>query len=102
MRAAFGIMILMTLCGIAFAEEGASRRIVIYGECCGSPYGICKKQLEVSEAIETVQLYFKERGYDIDVVDVRGRFMRIIVFKNGRPADVVIMDRKTGRIRSIY
>jgi hypothetical protein len=46
--------------------------------------------------------YYSERGYRVGTIYHKGRFIEAEIFKHNRRVDVVLFDRKTGRLRSIY
>lgn len=86
----------------AFAGDETPR--TPYGDYCPkcSKYGMCRKLLSVEDSREAIKGYFDEKGLDIGTMKVRGRFIQIKVLKNGETSDVILFDRKSGRIRSIY
>ena len=79
-------------------------KIVPYGDYCRdcSIYGSCKTQLEYGESIKAIKSHFEEMGLDVRIVKPRGRFVIVDIFRDGRPVDRIIFDRKTGRVRSVY
>ncbi|GAB4534854.1 MAG: hypothetical protein Fur0020_01790 [Thermodesulfovibrionia bacterium] len=46
--------------------------------------------------------YYHRKGFDIEIDRIEGRFIRAKIKERGRIVDVIIFDRKTGRMRSIY
>jgi hypothetical protein len=48
--------------------------------------------------------YYHKKGFRVELVRKRGRFIRAKVKEKekGKVVDVIIFDRRTGRIRSIY
>lgn len=81
-----------------------ARRITPYGDFCEncSKYGIGSRMVTPKEASEALESYFESRGLGIKNVIHRGRFMRADVTKGEEMVDRVILDRMTGRVRSIY
>lgn len=79
-----------------------------YGDYCpGSRrgwYGARKKVLTLREAETILTEYFSRYG-DMKIVNIRERkrfFIAEIRDKNDSIVDIVILDKRTGRIRSIY
>lgn len=79
-----------------------------YGDYCpGSRrgwYGARKKVLTLKEAEIILMEYFSRYG-DMKVVNIQERkrfFIAEIRDKNDSIVDIVILDKRTGRIRSIY
>jgi hypothetical protein len=87
--------------GVAYAQE-PRKSAVSYGDYCESLYGFCKKEMTLKEAANALRHYFARRGYDVIVVAHLGRFMKADVYKDQQKIDSIILDRKTGKMRSIY
>lgn len=81
--------------------EDSDRRIPPYGHSF-TVYGACRQQMRVHEAMQKVEDYFAEREMTIEMREIRGRFIRVNVFDNKEQVDSVIIDTKTGRMRSVY
>lgn len=75
-----------------------------YGDFCPKcgKYGTCKSQMSLKNAEEAIAEYYHEKGLKIDIEKAKGRFIKASVKDNGKVVDVIIFDRRTGRIRSIY
>lgn len=84
-----------------FAEE---RGTTPYGDYCRecSHYGVCKEALPPGEAVKAIDNYYRERGFNVGSVQHKGRFIEAEIYKNSRQVDKVLLDRKSGRLRSIY
>lgn len=80
------------------------RGVTPYGDYCKdcAIYGVCKDILSTKEALHALNNYYEERGYRVGNVFQKGRFIEAEIYKNDRPVDKVLFDRKTGRLRSIY
>ncbi len=80
------------------------RPVTPYGDFCPrcSHYGICDKPLSPQDAEKAMIDYYKKKGLDVEIENVRGRFIRAKVKDENDIVDVIIFDRHTGRIRSIY
>ncbi len=86
----------------SFTEAG--HRGTPYGDFCDKcgKYGVCKNFLTVEESSEAVKSYFDDKEIDIGNVRGKGRFLKIELIKDEELYDVILFDRKTGRIRSTY
>lgn len=68
---------------------------------CGE-YGYCGKPPTQEEAANALKSYFEKRGLRVMVLKQKGRFFEVEVYRNGTLVDRVLLDLRTGRIRSIY
>jgi hypothetical protein len=82
----------------------AEKPITPYGDFCSrmSHYGTSKHMRSFKQSEQALKHYFKSKGLDVEIITSKGRFIKANVKKNGKTADTIIFDRRTGRIRSIY
>jgi hypothetical protein len=82
----------------------AQSDITPYGVSCPrcGEYGYCKKPLTYQEAVKAFKSYYEEKGFKVVTTEHRGRFIEADIYRDEKIVDKVILDRKTGRIRSIY
>ena len=75
-----------------------------YGDFCPrcSEYGNCKSNMSHDEAKEALISYYQKKGLGVELEKKRGRFIRVKVKDRNKVVDIIIFDRRTGRIRSIY
>jgi hypothetical protein len=81
-----------------------------YGHFCpqrkwGGPYGVRKPVATVDEARQVIEQYFGVRRMSVTVGKIEERkwfFLAEILDKDGTVVDETIVDRRTGRIRSIH
>jgi hypothetical protein len=81
-----------------------------YGQFCphrrwGGPYGVRKPVGTVDEARQVIEQYFAFRQRAVAVGKIEERkwfFLAEILDQNGSVVDETIVDKRTGRIRSIY
>ncbi len=81
-----------------------------YGRPCpgprgGGPYGQRKVMKTAEEAKQAIEAYFADSGQAVQVTNVERKkwyFEADIAGPDGKLIDKVIIDRRTGRIRSIY
>ncbi len=94
------LLILMLIA--SFTEAG--HKGTPYGDFCDKcgKYGVCKDFISVEESGEAVKSYFDDTEIDIGNVQGKGRFLKIELIKDEELYDVILFDRKTGRIRSTY
>ncbi len=94
------LVVILVFFGIAYAQTPDTP----YGDFCPkcSKYGVCPELLSVEEAREAVESYFKGKGISVGKIRGHGRFLKIRLIKDNDLLDVILFDRKTGRIRSIY
>jgi hypothetical protein len=95
------ISIFVISSSIIYAEEGSKTMQSPYGEGL-TPYGVCKKPMKVHEAMHAMEQYFKKKGLTIEMLEHRGRFIYVNIYKGNKQVDRIILDRKTSRMRSIY
>jgi hypothetical protein len=83
------------------AEED---RITPYGDVCGDcgSYGTCKEMMTPDGAAHALTSHYREKGYSVGMIYHKGRFLETEIYRGHKQVDKVILDRKTGRIRSIY
>jgi len=82
----------------------SGKPVTPYGDFCRgcSQYGTCRDMMSPDEARKAMMEYYHKKGFDVEVIDTSGRFIKAKIKDRGRVVDVIIFDRKTGRIRSIY
>ncbi len=81
-----------------------------YGETCpgprgGGPYGARKAVTSADQAKQVIEAYFSASGRAVGTGTIEERrwfFMAEILDTDGTTIDKVIVDKRTGRIRSIY
>jgi hypothetical protein len=81
-----------------------------YGDYCpgrrwGGPYGMRRTVTTADEAKQVVERYYEARQKAVIVgriVERRWFFFAEILDQDGKVVDEIIVDKRTGRIRSIY
>ena len=86
----------------AFAED-VKENVTPFGATCRlcGEYGYCKKEAKHEEAVKALEKYYKENDMSVVVKKKEGRFMEAEVYKGDELVDKVVLDCKTGKIRSI-
>ncbi len=65
-------------------------------------YGYCKSTLTIEDAKKAITGYYNKKGLNAEIINIRGRFIKVKVKDKNNVVDIVIFDRRSGRIRSIY
>ena len=88
----------------AYAEINTQRGIAPYDDNCRlcGEYGYCSEQPTHKEAVNALRSYYEKRGLRVLVLKQKGRFLEAEVYNDGSIVDRVLLDLRTGRIRSIY
>lgn len=79
-----------------------------YGSFCprwGGPYGTRAPVQTADEAKQVIETFFSGQGQTISVGKMEERrwyFQAEVLDKSGRTVDLVIVDKRTGRLRSIH
>lgn len=83
---------------------GHEKPVTPYGDFCKrcSEYGNCKSIMSHEDAKKALIDYYHRKGLGVELEKKRGRFIRAKVRDKNRVVDVIIFDRRSGRIRSIY
>lgn len=85
-------------------EEEPEKGITPYGASCPlcGAYGYCSKQPTYKEAGNALKAYYEKKGLTVSVTKEEGRFVEADVSKGKEIVDRILLDCKTGKIRSIY
>ncbi len=96
------IILLITVETVQAFRTG--KTITPYGDACTrcSDYGTCKYTLSHEEAKKAMMDYYHKKGFVVELIHKRGRFIKAKVKDKKNVVDVIIFDRRTGRLRSIY
>lgn len=75
-----------------------------YGDYCPkcSEYGNCDTLMGHEDAKKAMLDYYHKKELSVEIEKKRGRFIRAKILNDNGVVDVIIFDRQTGRIRSIY
>lgn len=90
----------------AYGASGADKKkyITLYGDFCSrtSHYGMHHGILNNKQVEKALKHYFSDKDLDVEIVNLTGRFIKALVKDNDTVVDIVIFDRRSGRIRSVY
>lgn len=75
-----------------------------YGDFCPrcTQYGNCKTIMSHEDAKKAMLDYYRKKGLAVELERKKGRFIKAKIKRKNEVVDVIIFDRRTGRIRSIY
>ncbi len=75
-----------------------------YGASCArcGRYGTGKSMMNPEDAEKAIKHYYNKKGLKVKIENIKGQFIKARVKYKGRVVDVIIFDRRTGRIRSTY
>jgi len=81
-----------------------AKPVTPYGDYCPQcgKYGTCKDQMSQKDAESAMTEYYRKKGLRINIITIKGRFIKARITEKDDIVDVIIFDRRTGRIRSIY
>ena len=85
-------------------KEAQEKGITPYGVSCPlcGEYGYCKKEVKHEEAVRALEKYYKGKGMTVAITKKEGRFIEADIYKGKDIVDKVVLDCKTGKIRSTY
>lgn len=80
------------------------KTVTPYGDVCPQcgNYGTCKSVMTDYDAENALNDYYKKKGLKVEIEKISGRFIKAGIYNKEGIVDIIIFDRKTGRIRSIY
>ncbi|KKM90185.1 hypothetical protein LCGC14_1241110 [marine sediment metagenome] len=81
----------------SYAEENK----IPYGSSCYEQYGARGNTKSISYAIGAVRKYFHARGYYVKLVEHTMRFLTVEVLDGEELIDTVVVDIRTGKMRSV-
>lgn len=96
-----GILVFSGLSHDVWSQSGT---VTPYGDFCPKcgKYGTCNSVMTDYDAEKALKDYYNEKGLRVEVENSRGRFIRAKIRNEEEVVDVIIFDRHTGRVRSIY
>lgn len=84
------------------SDEPPQEPSVRYGTYCLGHYGGMQKGASIKGAIASLRLFFEKRGLSVKVLDHDMRFIRADIYNGTALVDSVVLDARTGKMRSIY
>ena len=97
------LVLCLVLRSAALATAGDREAITQYGDSCPlcGDYGYCDKQPTYQEAAAALKTYYRGKGLHVVVNKHEGRFLEATVYKGRKTVDRIVLDLRTGLIRSI-
>lgn len=97
------ILILFITLLSAIYSKSSGNEITPYGAYCSlcGEYGYCTKQPTQKEITDALKSYYSKNGLKVILIKQDGRFVKAEVYKNMELVDKILLDCRTGRIRSI-
>jgi hypothetical protein len=92
----------LTVLTLPVWANGPPAPSINYGDSCRGPYGATHKRMSVRKAIDSLKAYFIKRDLSVRVTDHRKWFIRAEIYNTTTLVDIIIMDVRTGKMRSIY
>lgn len=88
----------------AYAEGDIRKGPTFYGEHCDlcGEYGYCNRMPSHKEAVNALRSHYEKRGLRVLILRQKERFLEAEIYNGGTRVDRVLLDLKTGRIRSMY
>ncbi|UCF87681.1 MAG: hypothetical protein JSV71_02960 [Nitrospiraceae bacterium] len=101
------LILVLALLAFPFTDvsaESKGKPVTPYGDFCKrcGNYGTCKKPMKPHDSEKAMKEYYSKKGFNVEMERSKGRFLKAKVKDKGKTVDVIIFDRRTGRIRSIY
>lgn len=99
-----GIWALLFGTGFEVHAWPTGKPVTPYGDFCPqcAKYGSCKTIMTHEDAKRAMMEYYHEKGLNVELEDRDGRFIRAKIKDESSVIDIIIFDRRTGRVRSIY
>ena len=101
---AIGMMSLLVLLvpGVPAWPQGKS--VTPYGDFCPQcgKYGTCQTIMTDYDVEKALKDYYSKKGLNVEIDELGERFIKAKIRDKEGVVDVIIFDRETGRIRSIY
>ncbi|HYA26500.1 MAG TPA: hypothetical protein VEE82_00740 [Thermodesulfovibrionales bacterium] len=98
------LLLIVLVTSGAYAETLLKKGIVFYGDQCQlcGEYGYCSRIPTHREAVNALISYYSKRGFRVIVIRQKERFLEAEIYKDNDSVDRVLLDIKTGRMRSLY
>lgn len=83
------------------AEAMPKKHAMPFGATCYDTYGANNSERSLSGAMIAVRRYFAHRGYKVKLLEHNTRFLKVEISRDTNVVDVIIVDIKSGRMRSL-
>ncbi len=95
------LLALMPALFVPYADSAPNENKLPYGSSCYEHYGARGNTRSISYAIGAVRKYFKARGFYVKLVEHDMRFLTVEVLDHEKLVDTVVVDIRTGKMRSV-
>jgi hypothetical protein len=98
------LLIIIALFATESSGGNENKNVTPFGSYCKqmSHYGMHRTLIDTSEAEKALKHIYGKKGLAIKIIGNEGRFLKVEIKNGNEPVDIIIFDRRTGRIRSIY
>ena len=93
------IIIFMVMMAVSFAlARPPGKPVTPYGDFCDqcTKYGTCKSIMTHEAAKKAMFNYYHKKGFVVELIHKRGRFIKAKVKDKNKVVDVIIFDRRIG------
>jgi hypothetical protein len=99
-----GMMSLLVLLVSIVPAWPQGKSVTPYGDFCPQcgKYGTCQTIMTDFDAEKALKDYYGKKGLNVEIEELGKRFIKAKIHDKEGVVDVIIFDRETGRIRSIY
>jgi hypothetical protein len=96
------LFLLTSFSVVAAGQE--EKPVTPFGDFCPrfTNYGMHRDMLSIEESEKALKDYYSKKGLDVEIRNMHGRFMKAEIKDNNKVVDMIIFDRRSGRIRSTY
>lgn len=97
-------IIIFLACIPSAIAEYQGEEVTPYGDFCRrcTDYGTCDSLMTDESANKAIIEYYHAKGLNVKIEKNSGRFIKAKIINKDAVVDVIIFDRRTGRVRSIY
>lgn len=95
------VLALLPALFVPTVESIAGENKLPYGSSCFSSYGARGKTKSIPNAIGAVRKYFAQRGYYVKLMSHTKWFLTVDIYDNEDIIDTVIVDIRSGKMRSV-
>ncbi len=99
-----GIVSLLVLLVTGVPAWSQRKSVTPYGDFCPQcgNYGTCQTIMTDYDAEKALKDYYSKKDLNVEIEELGKRFVRAKIRDKDGVVDIIIFDRETGRIRSIY
>lgn len=99
-----GIISLLVLLVTGVPAWSQGKSVTPYGDFCPQcgNYGTCQTIMTDYDAEKALKDYYRKKDLNVEIEELGKRFVRAKIRDKDGVVDIIIFDRETGRIRSIY